>query len=163
MAADFFLEIEGIKGESTDDKHKDQIEVLSYSCGVSQPVSAASRTGGRTGGRADFQNFTITKTIDIATPDLNLHCANGKHIPKITFECCLATEDKHVFQKITMNDVIVSSVNPNGSAQSGENKPLETVSFAYGKIKWEYTPISTDGKAGGTVDRTWIVNENKQG
>ncbi len=162
MASDFFLEIDGIKGESTDDKHSDWIEILNYSCGVSQPVSAASRTGGRTGGRADFQNFTITKTVDISTPDLMLHCANGKHIPKITFECCLATEDKHTFHKIEMKDVIVASVNPSGSAQSGENKPLETVSFAYAEIKMTYTPISSDGKAGGSVDRTWDLAKNMQ-
>lgn len=162
MAADFFLKIEGIKGESTDDLHKDQIEVLSHSCGVSQPVSAASRTGGRTGGRADFQNYTITKSIDISTPDLNLHCANGKHIPEIILECCLATDDKHTFQKVTMKDVIVASVSSSGSAQSGENKPLETISFAYGQIEWEYTPIDTKGKAGGSVSRSWDLGGNKQ-
>jgi len=163
MAADYFLKIEGIKGESTDDKHKDQIEILNFSTGVSQPVSGASKTGGRTGGRADFQDFTVTKTVDTSTPDLMLHCANGKHIPKIEFESCLATEDKHTFLKYEFTDVIVASVSPSGSAQSGENKPLETVSFAYGKMKIEYTPISSDGKAGAAVDRTWDLTTNKQG
>lgn len=161
MSVDMFCKIEGVDGESTDDKHKDWIEILSYGHGVSQPVSGASRTGGRTGGRADFQDFTITKTLDKATPDLNLKCCNGAHIPKIEIELCLATEDKHVFMKYELEDVIVSSVSPGGS--SGEVRPMESVSFAYGRIKWEYTPIDQKGKPGAAVDRTWILEENKQG
>ena len=162
MAVDMFLKIEGIDGESSDDAHKKWIELLSFSHGVSQPVTGASGTGGRTGGRADFQDFTITKTIDASTPDLNLHCANGKHIPKIEVELCLATEDKHVFMKYEMEDVIVSSISPGGTSDGGV-KPLETVSFAYGSIKWEYTPIDSAGSPGASADRTWLLKENKQG
>ncbi len=162
MAVDMFLKIEGIDGESTDDKHPKWIEILSYSHGVAQPVSGASRTGGRTGGRADFQDFTISKTLDSATPDLNMYCCNGKHIPKIEVELCLATEDKHTFMKYVMDDVIVSSVSPGGSAESSESKPLEEVTFAYGKICWEYTPIDQAGNPGAAVDRTWDLEINKQ-
>jgi type VI secretion system secreted protein Hcp len=163
MAVDMFCKIDGIDGESTDDAHSDWIEILSFSHGVSQPVSGASRTGGRTGGRADFQDFVMTKTIDKATPDLNLYCCNGSHISKIEIELCLATGDKHTFMKYELEDVIVSSVSPGGSADSSEAKPLETLSFAYGKIKWEYTPIDNTGKPGAAVDRTWDLEANKQG
>jgi len=162
MAADFFCKIEGIDGESTDSKHDKWIELLSFNHGVSQPVSGASKTGGRTGGRADFQNFSIVKTIDSSTPDLNMHCCNGKHIPKVEIELCSAIEDKHVFMKYELSDVIVASVSPGGSAQSDEVRPLETVSFAYGKIKWEYTAMTQDGKAGASVDRTWDLEKNMQ-
>ena len=72
MAVDMFMKVEGVDGESTDDAHDKWIEILSYSHGVSQPVSGVSATGGRTGGRADFQDFTIVKTIDNATPDLTI-------------------------------------------------------------------------------------------
>lgn len=162
MAVDMFLKIEGIDGESSDDGHQKWIEIMSFSHGVSQPVSGASGTGGRTGGRADFQDFTITKTIDNSTPDLNMHCCNGKHIPKIEIELCLATEDKHKFMKYEMENVVVSSISPGGTSDSNQAKPLETVSFAYGKIKWEYTPIDAKGGAGAAVDRTWSLEENKQ-
>lgn len=163
MSTDMFCKIEGIDGESTDDSHTDWIEILSYNHGVSQPISAASRTGGRTGGRATFQDFTITKTIDKATPDLNLYCCNGTHIPKVEVEICLATGDKHTFMKYELSDVIVSSVAPGGTADSAEVKPLETVSLAYGTIKWEYTPIDNTGAPGAAVDRTWDLQANKQG
>ncbi|MES9939064.1 MAG: type VI secretion system tube protein Hcp [Candidatus Thiodiazotropha sp. 6PLUC2] len=161
MGVDLFMKIDGADGESTDDAHSKWCELLSYSHGVSQPTSGASGTGGRTGGRANFDNFIAVKTIDNATPDLNIKCAKGEHIPKLEVECCLASGDKHTFMKYTMEDVIVTSVTPGGS-QGDETKPLETVSFAYGKIKWEYTPIDHTGKPGSTVDRTWSLEKNKQ-
>ena len=160
MAVDMFLEIAGIPGESTDDAHTDWIEIVGFNHGVSQPVTGASGTGGRTGGRADFQPFSVTKTIDKATADLHIYCANGKHIPTVVAEFCLATEDKHCFMKYTLSDVIVNVVSPNGS--EGGDRPTEEVSFAYGKIKWEYTPIDHAGAAGATVDRTWNLEKNKQ-
>ncbi len=160
MATDMFLSIEGIDGESTDDGHADWIEILAFNHGVSQPVSGASGRGGRTGGRADFAPFSVTKTIDKATADLHIYCANGKHIPTVEAEFCLATEDKHCFMKYTLTDVIVSAVSPSGS--QGGDRPMEEVSFAYGKIKWEYTPIDQTGAAGATVDRTWNLETNKQ-
>ena len=95
-------------------------------------------------------------------PDLNIYCAKGQHIPSIEVECCLATGDKHCFMKYIMNDVIVTSVSPGGSAGGSEIKPLENVSFVYGKIKWEYTPIDHEGGAGSSVDRTWNLETNKQ-
>jgi len=161
MAVDMFMKIEGVDGESTDDKHKKWIELLSFNHGVSQPTSGASASGGRTGGRADFDDFAAVKTIDNSTPDLNIKCAKGEHIPKIEVECCLATGDKHTFMKYTMEDCIVTSVRPGGSSE-GETRPVEEATFGYGKIKWEYTAIDHKGAPGATTDRTWNLEENKQ-
>lgn len=162
MAFDAFLKIEGIDGESTDDLHAKWIEVQSFHHGVNQPMSGASSTGGRTGGRADFSEFSIVKTIDQATPDLNIYCASGKHIPKIEVELCLASGDKLPFMKYVLEDVVVSAVSPGGSSESGDIRPSEEVSFAYGKCKWEYTSIDQTGAVGDTVDRTWNLELNKQ-
>ena len=162
MAVDMFMKIEGIPGESTDEAHAEWMELLSFNIGVSQPVSGTSGTGGRTGGRADFQDFTITKTIDMGSPDLAIYCASGKHIPSIEIELCLATEDKHTFMKYEMTDVIVSSVNNDGSSVGDEVRPTEVVTFAYGKLMWEYTPIDQTGAAGAASTRTWNLETNKQ-
>ena len=78
MAFDAFLKLTVFDGESTDDKHKDWIEVLSYGLGIQQPTSAtASSSGGATAERANFQDFTIVKALDKASPKLALACANG--------------------------------------------------------------------------------------
>lgn len=162
MAIDMYMKIEGIDGESTDDKHRKWIELRSFSWGVSQPASIASSTGGRTAGRADFQDFTVTKLVDMASPNIYLFCANGRHIPKVTVEFCLATGEKHPFMKYVMEDVIISAAAPGGQSVGDELRPLETVALNYGKIEWEYTPIDHAGKKGATVKQGWDLEANKQ-
>lgn len=160
MAVDIYCKIDGIDGESSDAKHDKWVELDSYTMEVSQPVSGESRTGGRSAGKADFKEFVIKKTVDKSTPDLHIYCASGKHIPKVEIECCLASEDKHVFMKYTLENVIISRINSGGSHD--ETRPAETVSFRYGKIKWEYTPIDHTGKPTAKVDRTWDIEKNQK-
>jgi type VI secretion system secreted protein Hcp len=161
MSTAMFLKIDGIDGESTDKKHEKWIEVQSFAHGLSQMSTGVSATGGLPGGRADFQNLVITKIIDNSTADLNVKCAGGDPIPKIELECCLATGEKHTFMKYTLEKCIITSVQAGGGSGS-ELKPTESVSFAYGKIKWEYTPIDSDGKAGSATDRTWDLMANEK-
>lgn len=162
MAVDMYMEIEGIPGEATDEAHTEWMQLLSYSHGLSQPVSGTSGTGGTTGGRADFQDFTAVKVIDMASPDLAIYCASGTHIPIITVELCLATGDKHTFMKYVIEDVIVSSISQDGSSDSVEVRPTEVVTFAYGKLQWEYTPIDNTGAPGAASTRTWNLETNVQ-
>ena len=132
MAFDAFIKIEGIPGESTDDAHADWIEVLSYSCGVSQPASgSASSGGGASAERADFQDFSIVKALDKASPKLALACADGTHIGEIILELCRAGGDKVKYMEYKLGDAIVSSVRPGGSAQGG-NRRTSTASSAKG-------------------------------
>ncbi len=162
MAFDAFVKIDGIKGESTDDKHKDQIEIMSYSHGMSQPASVASATGGRTAERVNVQDFSVVKVLDNATPLLALACCDGRHISKVEIELCAAGGDKHPYMKYTMENVIVSSVRPGGSGKGGEAKPLEEVTFNFGKIRWEYTPMKPDGSAGSPQRAGWDLETNKK-
>jgi type VI secretion system secreted protein Hcp len=161
MAVDMFMKVEGVDGESTDDAHPKWIELESFNHGLSQPATGVSATGGRTGGRADFQDFSCVKTVDNASPDLAIKCAKGEHIPKVEVELCLATGDKHTFMKYTMEDCIVTSISTGGS-KTGETKPDEDLTFAYGKVKWEYTPIDHKGAPGSPTDRTWNLETNVQ-
>ena len=165
MAFDSFLKIDVIPGESTDDKHKDWIEVLSYSCGVSQPASgSASTAGGRSAERCNHNDFSVVKALDKASAKLFLACCNGTHIKEIKLELCRAAGDKQKYMEYKMEDVIVSGVRPGGSAHSGEALPLEEVSFNFAKIEWTYT--ATDhktGKAAGDVKGHWDLVANKGG
>jgi type VI secretion system secreted protein Hcp len=161
MAFDAFLKIDGIPGESTDDKHKDWIEVLSYSWGVSQTASAsASTSGGATHERADFQDFSIAKTLDKASPKLALACADGTHIKLVTLELCRAGGDKVKYMEYKMSNCIVSSDSVGGG---GGGEPTESVSFNYGKIEWTYTQQKrADGSGGGQVAAGWDLQTNKK-
>ena len=161
MATDAFLKIEGIEGESTDDKHKNWIEVLSYSHGLSQPASATSGTGGRSKERVEMADFSVMKVLDKASPNLALAVCDGRHIPTVTIELCEASGEKHKYMEYVMEDVIVSSLQPSGS--SGGDKPLESLTFNFGKIKWTYYPITHGGKESGKVGPVgWNLEENKK-
>ena len=164
MAFDCFLKIDGLPGESTDDKHKDWIEILSFSHGVSQLSSGSvSSGGGRSAERCDHQDFSIVKTLDKASPTLNLYCSDGTHIGEVKMELCRSGGDKQKYMEYKMSDVIITSVRPGGSSQGGEALPLEEVSFGYGKIEWIYT--ETDHKTGkpkGDVKTGWDLSTNKK-
>lgn len=144
-----YLQIEPIKGESTDDKHKNWIEVLSFSHGLAQHGSGAISGGAtRVAGKVDVQEFQITKRLDLSSPYLNKNCCLGKHLDKATIEICKSTGvNKEVFMKYTFENVLITSVNIGGG--QGQEFPMESVSFSFGKIKWEYNHL--DNKSGAKV------------
>jgi type VI secretion system secreted protein Hcp len=162
MAADVFLQIDGIPGESTDEKHKDWIEILSYSHGVSQSGAGSRSSGGAaTSGKCNHQDFSVVKTLDKASPELNLYCCNGKHIKKMTLQLCRATGEKQPYMDYLFEDVIISSVSIGGG---GGGIPTESVTFNYGKLNWVY--VETDhetGKKKGQVKKWWDLIGNKGG
>ena len=148
MATDIFCQIDGIKGESTDKDHKDWIELLSFSWGMSQPVSAASATGGRGAERVDISDFSVMKTSDASSPHLMQACCDGRHINKVVIKLCQAGGEKHPYMTYSLENVIVSTVQP---SSSGGDKPIENVTFNFGKYTVEYTPMGHDGKPGSKV------------
>lgn len=164
MGFDAFIKIDGIEGESTDDKHKGWIEILSYGMAVSQPTGGVvSTAGGGTSQRANFAEFAFTKVLDKASPKIALACASGTHIKEIILEVCRAGGDEKVkFYEIKMNECIISAYKPGGSAKGAETIPLEEVAVDYGKILWTYTQQKrADGSPGGQVAGGWSRIENK--
>jgi len=150
MAADIFMKVDGVKGESTDDAHKDEIEVLSYNFGITQPASmTASSAGGGTTGRAQFHDMTITKEIDSSSPKLKDLCATGKHINScvLTLRRDAGDGKKVEYMKYTLTNSIVSQYSVGGGANGA--LPVETVGFNFGSIQYEYTPQKRAGGAGG--------------
>ncbi|MBI4329217.1 MAG: type VI secretion system tube protein Hcp [Chloroflexi bacterium] len=166
MAVDMFLKLGDIKGESTDKKHEGWIEVLSYSWGVSQPASAtatgAASTGAVTAEKASFQDFTIVKRLDKASPLLMLTCARGERLPEVTIQLAEAQRGGLAFMKYTMSDCLISSVKPGGSAQGGESLPLEEVSFSFVKVELNYTATdAVTGLPAAEVKASWDIAANK--
>ena len=142
-AVDMFLKLTDIPGESVDATHKDEIEILSYSFGMSNTSTISS--GGTGAGKAVFQDISLAKRLDKSTPALMLKCANGQHIPEavITLRKGVAGAKPVDYLRITLTDVIVSSVT--SSASDGGGVPNESISFNYGKIKVEYFQQLGDG------------------
>jgi type VI secretion system secreted protein Hcp len=109
MPAKIFAKIGTIKGESTDSKHKDEIDVLSWTWGVIQSGSM-SFGGGGGAGKATFQDLTFTHRIDKATPLLLKACATGEHIPEATITVRKAGKGQQDYLIVKFSDVLISSV-----------------------------------------------------
>ena len=159
MAFDAFLKIDGIPGESTDDKHKDWIEVLSFSHGMSQPSSATdSSAGGGTTERVNVSDFSVVKHLDKASPKLAELCCTGKHIATVTLELNRAGGDKLKYMEVKMEQVVIAGVSPAG----GPDFPTESVSLNYGNIKWTYSQQKRpDGSQAGQTTGGWSLTEHK--
>ena len=141
MAADIFGKLGDIKGESIDDKHKDEIEIMTYSWGVSNAGSMGYGTGGGEG-KATFHDLSFTHKIDKASPVLMQACATGVHLKEATITHRKAGKGQQEFLVIKMNDVIVTSVQHGGSGDAGSQ---ENVSIAFAKVNVEYKPQKADG------------------
>lgn len=160
MAVDMFLNIEDkkVKGESRDKTHKETIDVLSWSWGMSQ--SGSMHTGGGGGsGKANVQDLSLTKYIDRASPDLLKACCSGTHYKNAKLIVRKAGGNPLEYLIITMEGVLVSSVSTGGSG--GEDRLTENVTLNFGKVKVQYQPQKEDGtKDGGVVEMGWNIAEN---
>jgi len=166
MAFDAFLKIATIPGESTDDKHKEWIEVLSYSWGVNQQSGGQSRSsaGAASGGRTDHCDFSMVHALDKASPKLFYACCKGEHIKEVTLALNRATGDKQKYMEYKMADVLITSVKPGGSSKGSDVIPLEEISFNYGKIELIYTETDHQtGKPKGDIKANWDLTINKGG
>ena len=111
MASDIFAKIGDIKGESLDSKHKDEVEILSWSWGVSQSGSI-TQGGGGGAGKANFNDFNFTHHVDKASPVLLKACATGEHIKEATITVRKAGKGQQEFLIIKMNDVLITVGQP---------------------------------------------------
>lgn len=158
MAVRFFLKIDDIKGESTDAKHKDEIDVESYSWGITQTGGFAPGGGGGAG-KASFADFSFTMPPSIASPLLFLSCAQGKHLEEAVLTARTSGKAGLDFYKLTFADVLVSSFQESGDA--GADGVSESVSFNFQKIKVEYRRRSAKGGLEPPVDAGWDLKQNK--
>ena len=161
MATDYFLELDGIKGESTDEKHKDKIEVDSFQWGVTNPTSMA-RGGGGGAGKADWSDISFGKRMDSASAKLMAAAGSGEHIKKavVTARKQGGKGNQLDYLIVTLEDVMVSSYSTSGS---GDGVPYDSVSLSYAKIKYEYKPQKPDGTLGGSIIAMYDRAANKVG
>jgi type VI secretion system secreted protein Hcp len=158
MAADIFAKLGDIKGESIDDKHKDEIEVLSYSWGVSNAGSMAYGTGGGEG-KASFHDLSFTHKIDKSSPILMQACATGVHLKEGIITHRKAGKGQQEFLVIKMNDIIVTSVTHGSAGSDGHS---ENVSIAFAKVAVEYKPQKADGSLDAAIAFKYDIKALKE-
>jgi len=160
MAFDAFMKIDDLKGDSLDAKHPGEIQVLSWSWGMSQSGSTHQGPGGGSG-KVNVQDLSFTKYIDDATPNLLKFCCSGNHFKQALLSVRKAGgKDAVDYLKITLKDIIISAVSTGGSG--GEDRITEHVTLNFGKFDVTYTPQTATGTAGASKSVTWNIPGNSE-
>lgn len=157
MALDTFLKIDGIEGESIAKGMEKQIEVLSWSWGMTQQGSAHSGTGAGTG-KVNVQDLHFTKVVEKSSPLLMKFCCTGKHLKEAKLTMRKAGDNPVDFVVITLTDVLVSSVSSGGGKEG--DQLIESVSLNFAEFKYEYKTQTKDGKAGPAVTAGFNIAKN---
>jgi type VI secretion system secreted protein Hcp len=155
MAIDVYLQIDGITGESADERHKGWIECTSAVWSVTQPKSATASTGGgHTAERCEHGDIVVSKLADLASPILLQTCSAGRTIPKAKFEFMRADGlgERVKYFEIELENVLIGAVVPN---VLGGNVLSEYVSLKYSKVRWKYSQQKISGGAGGCTAGGW--------
>ena len=156
-STDYFLKIEGIPGESKDDAHPDEIDILSWAFGGAQAGSFGGAGGGGSG-KVNFQDLSFTKKLDKATPELLLKMADGTHITEAVLVCRKAGTEPLEYLKFTFSDLLVSSYSTGGSG--GDVFPHENWSLNFSKYEVEYVEQNEDGSGKSPVKTGWDIKKN---
>ena len=159
--SDIHFKLGDIKGESTDDKHKDEIDVDNWGWGASNPGSMSHGGGGGTG-KVSFSDLTILHRVDKASPNLWKACATGEHIKEATLTSAKQGKGPQDFLIIKMNDILITSVSLSESNGSG-SVPMESVSLQCSKVDLEYKPQKADGSLDAGVHFKYDIKANKEG
>ena len=152
-----FLKIEGINGESQDSDHRNEIDIVAWSWGMSQSGTTHTGSGGGAG-KVNIQDLFVTKHLDKASPNLMLYCCSGKHIKEMKLTIRKAGENPLEYVKITMKNGLVSSVS--NAASGSDDRVTEEVSFNFEEVKVEYTPQKADGSGDAGIEVGWNSAKN---
>jgi type VI secretion system secreted protein Hcp len=163
MAIACFLKIEGpdLTGEAQSDGHEGEIDVLSWSWGLSQ-TGAMHQAGGRGAGKASVQDLRVTKHVDAATPKLVLACLSGTQFRSATLTCLRVGGDgsRIPYAVIAMQRVIIAAVDDRGA--TGDEPFAEDLSLNFAEVIVRYIKQDQDGSAGEEVAIGWSIRENKR-
>lgn len=161
---DYFLKIDGIKGESLDADHKGEIEVESFSWGLSN-ARGASGGGGRATGKNQFTGFDFGALSTSASPQIVLQAVTGKHIKQavLTGRRAGGEGEGREFLKIKFTDVLISSYQQSAMPGSGENlgnnEPMDQVTLNF--AKFEFSMASPTGDLTEPTVTGWDVEKDQ--
>ena len=157
VAVDMFMKIDGANGESKDSNHKNWSDIISFSWGATQPGNMASG-GGLGAGKASFNDLHVVARIDKAAPAVMKHCASGKHLGKVELSVCKAGGQQVEYSKITLEDVLVSSVQLSGELNS--ESVVVNYAFQAAKVKQQYWEQTEQGGKGAESLVAWDIKQN---
>lgn len=157
--SDYFLKLDGIKGETGDSKMADAIDILSWSWGEVNGA-AVGQGGGLGAGKVSMNDVTVMLKMNKAAPALLKACATGQHIAKAEVIARRAGGKQEEFLKIALEQVLVSSYQETGSG-GFDPVPSITISLNFAKFKMEYKEQAAAGSASAPITASYDRITNK--
>ena len=158
MAIDSFLKLGTLKGESVVKGFEDQIQLLSWSWGMTQSGTTHSASGGGAG-KVDVSDIQVTKYVDASSPTLALACCKGTHYDTATLTMRKAGGTALEYVTLTLTDLIITSYSVSGAG--GGDLLSDTFTLNFSKYKYSYQPQDNKGaKKGGSIDATYDIAKN---
>jgi type VI secretion system secreted protein Hcp len=153
---DTHIKFDGVEGEATHKDHKGEIELLSWSWGVTNHSGTAG--GGSGVGKGSPGEMSFQHLYDKASPTLAKKCAGGVHFKEVVMTARKAGDGQKDFLKVTMKEVFIRSLSVSGGT-GGEI--MESVSVSYGDIGFAYKPQDDKGGLGGEVKFGWNIKSTE--
>lgn len=170
MAFDTYLFINTVDGESTADfptkpngLSSVPMELMSYSFGASNPTTIGTQGGGSSAGKVSISSFNVMKRSDKASPLLFQACCNGEHYDKASVvlrKAGGAANKQQIFVQYDFEEVFVESIQWSGSG-GGDDVPMESVSFSFGKVAITYFGQDKTGKVAKQNEAAWDLRTAK--
>jgi type VI secretion system secreted protein Hcp len=152
-SADVFLKLDGIGGESTDDDHKGEIDVESFTFDAK-----------RTSGKVKFSPLRVLKVVDVSSPKLMQAAASGRHIHNGTLSFRRSGDPNGVeFLTYKLSDIVVSSYEEGGANPDKRTLgPLEDeVGLSPGKVQVTEKVVNSSGKTGSVVSASFDMKHSR--
>jgi len=151
--SDIFLSVKGalsgvIKGESQDQQHAREIDVVSWSWGMEARPTLG---GGSSSGKPVIRELKIVKRVDSASTALMSALKHNEIITKAVLTQRKAGKTPLEFFRIIIEQGRVTSLTIDAGSGQDVTELLEHVSFTFNKFTVEYTPQGKDGQAQGTM------------
>lgn len=144
-----FIKIGDIKGEATDNDHKDWIIIESMSSPIFRSIPEGAKDSQRTKGTTTLGDIVVVRELDKSSTKLQEACANGSFFKEVEIHFCSTMKNKQEpYLTYKLKDVIVSSYSFHGNA-AGDPLPTEEVTLGYTEVEWTY--ITIDPKTGDKV------------
>jgi type VI secretion system secreted protein Hcp len=146
-----YMKFDSIDGDVTAKGFEKSIEVLSFSWGVTNQVSASGSGG--SAGRASFQDLHFVQKTGSASPKLIEAGATGQSQKEatMTFIKAGSSDNPQAYLQIKMNDVLISGFQTAGAEGAENDVPTDEVSLNFAKIEYDFTPQNTDGSLGAVI------------
>ena len=145
---DYFLKIDGVDGESTDDRHKNEIQIESWSWGASTATSPSNNRAGR----ACVGAFNFAKPVDKSSPLLMANAVSGMAFKQATLSARKAGKGQQEYLKVTLENVLVSSYQAGGASEA---LPTDQFSLNFSKMTVQYHVQREDGSLGEPITTTF--------